>query len=184
MAVERATRPPLRPVLRWLLIAAGWLCFGLGVAGVVLPILPTTPFMLLAAACFARSSDRFYTWLIENPHFGPLIRQWRTTRSIPLRAKRSAQLLLLVTFATTITFAVSDNRVRIGLAVVGTLVFIHVSRLRVRDPSASPVFEQVLPRVAEDVDVADDADELVGPAVDDRDGADFVLDHRVDDGGQ
>lgn len=56
---------------RWCLMALGWLAFATGIVGIVLPLLPTTPFMLLAAALFARSSPRFHRWLLAHPWFGP-----------------------------------------------------------------------------------------------------------------
>lgn len=56
---------------RWCLMALGWLAFATGIVGIVLPLLPTTPFMLLAAALFARSSPRFHRWLLTHPWFGP-----------------------------------------------------------------------------------------------------------------
>ncbi|WP_326491616.1 YbaN family protein [Desulfolithobacter dissulfuricans] len=66
-------------------------CFtGPGVLGVVLPLLPTVPFVLLAAACFAKSSDRAHAWLCTNRIFGPMIRQWHISRSIPKKSKHLA----------------------------------------------------------------------------------------------
>ena len=83
-------KPPQAPrskLLRWMLRAAGLLCVGLGVVGVFVPILPTTPFLLLAAAAFVRSSPRLYHWLIHHKWFGSYIRSYREYRAITLRAK-------------------------------------------------------------------------------------------------
>ncbi len=69
--------------IRILLIIAGWLCVILGVIGIVLPLLPTTPFILLAAFCFARSSDKFHHWLVTHHYFGPIIQRWEENKAIP-----------------------------------------------------------------------------------------------------
>ncbi|PYY78687.1 DUF454 domain-containing protein [Pseudomonas sp. TKO26] len=74
-------------VLRYVLLAIGWLSVALGVIGIFLPVLPTTPFLLLAAASFARSSPRFYQWLVQHPHLGPWIRDYLDGNGIPLKGK-------------------------------------------------------------------------------------------------
>ncbi len=78
--------------LIWLLL--GLLSVGLGVIGVVLPLLPTVPFMLLATFCFARSSERLHAWLITHPTFGPGIRDWQEHGAISLKAKRMATVMV------------------------------------------------------------------------------------------
>ncbi len=75
------------PLLRYALLAIGWLSVALGVLGIFLPVLPTTPFLLLAAACFARSSPRFYRWLVEHPRLGPWIGDYLDGNGIPLKGK-------------------------------------------------------------------------------------------------
>jgi uncharacterized protein len=84
------------------LIVTGWLCVVLGVIGIVLPILPTTPFMLLAAACFAKSSPRFHGWLLNNKVFGSIIKNWQTERYIEKKTKIRALLLVAFTFMVSI----------------------------------------------------------------------------------
>jgi uncharacterized membrane protein YbaN (DUF454 family) len=76
----------------WLL--AGVLSLVLGIVGIVLPLLPTTPFVLLAAFCFSRGSLRCETWLLQHPSFGPMVQDWRSNRAIPLRAKQLATLMM------------------------------------------------------------------------------------------
>ncbi len=73
--------------LRIVLLALGWLFAGLGFAGAFLPVLPTTPFLILAVACFARSSPRLESWLLSHPRFGPSLLLWRERRAIPMRVK-------------------------------------------------------------------------------------------------
>ncbi len=104
---------PARPVVltgpaRWLLIGIGFACVGLGAVGAVLPLLPTTPFLLVAAACFARSSPRFYKWLLSRPGVGPTIREWRETRTIPGSAKLAAILSIVLVGGSSLVFFV-DN---------------------------------------------------------------------------
>jgi len=86
--------------IRWGYIAAGWGCLGLGALGVVLPVVPTTPFLLLAAWCFSRGSQRLHRWLLDHRHFGPLVRDWEDGRVIRRRAKvlATATLVPLVGF--------------------------------------------------------------------------------------
>lgn len=76
--------------MRFLWITLGLAALALGTAGLVLPLLPTTPFMLLAAACFAKSSPRLHDWLTRHRLFGPAIRDWRDYRAISPKAKRMA----------------------------------------------------------------------------------------------
>lgn len=89
-----------------MLIGAGFFFLGLAGLGVILPLLPTTPFVLVSAACFSRSSPRFYNWLITNRVFGPTIHEWRTHRSIPRRAKIMAATLITVVGGSSIHFVV------------------------------------------------------------------------------
>lgn len=73
-------------------LAAGLMFVGVGFVGIFLPVLPTTPFLILAAACFSRSSARLEGWLLRHPRFGPLLRDWRARGAIPRRAKICALL--------------------------------------------------------------------------------------------
>jgi uncharacterized membrane protein YbaN (DUF454 family) len=92
--------------LRWVLISCGWISIVGGVVGIFLPLVPTVPFLLLAVACFARSSERFHTWLVEHNHLGPLVRDYLKGAGIPLRAKRAAICMVWVSFpASTLLFA-------------------------------------------------------------------------------
>ncbi len=112
-----------------LLITTGTICVGLGIIGLVLPVVPTSPFLLLAAACYARSSKRFYNRLLANPIFGPPIRQWREDRSIPLRAKWLAIAMILVTFSVTVIFILEDTPARLIMSLIGLLVIVFLYRI-------------------------------------------------------
>jgi uncharacterized membrane protein YbaN (DUF454 family) len=113
-----------------LLIAAGTVSTGLGILGIFVPLLPTTPFLLLAAILYARSSDRFYHWLLYNRWFGSYIRNYLQKRSIPLRAKVFTLVLLWVVIGCSVAFAVESFVARLILALIAIGVSIHVLTLR------------------------------------------------------
>ena len=83
--------------MKYIYIATGSLFLALGVIGIFLPVLPTTPFLLLAAALFFKGSPRIYNWLLEHKYLGPYIRSFREERAIPLRAKIISVALLWIT---------------------------------------------------------------------------------------
>ena len=124
--------------VRLFFLALGTLFLALGIAGSFLPVLPTTPFMLLAAACYARASTRFYNWLLNNRLFGPTILEWRRYRSIPYRVKWMAILLMAITLSISIIFFVPWVQLQVGLAIFGILLGAYLynipSRDRPRDP--------------------------------------------------
>lgn len=126
---------PSRAV-RVALVLAGTGFVGLGILGAFLPVLPTTPFMLLAAACYARASTRFYNGLLNNRAFGPTIREWRRYRSIPYRTKWTAIGLMAVTLTASIVFAVKDPWLRAALAAFGLLLAVWMARIPSRDRPA------------------------------------------------
>ncbi|CAG9175399.1 YbaN family protein [Cupriavidus respiraculi] len=100
------TARPLPRSRRERVLRAVWAALGvffllLGFIGIFLPVLPTTPFVLLAAACFARGSERFHGWLMAHPRLGPLVHDWHVHRSIPLRAKCFAIATMWVSMGTT-----------------------------------------------------------------------------------
>ncbi|MDH5544260.1 MAG: YbaN family protein [Gammaproteobacteria bacterium] len=119
--------------LRILLLVAGTIFVGLGIIGIVVPGLPTTPFLLLAAACYARSSERFYWWLLENRWFGPSIRQWRETKSIPSKSKKTAIVLVILSFGVTIIFFAPYIWLKAVLLMMASISLFFISRLPVRD---------------------------------------------------
>ena len=82
-------------VFRLIWLGFGGLCVGLAIAGAALPLLPTTPFLLLAVFAFARSSRRLHDWLLDHRHFGPLIRNWRDHGGIDRRSKILAVAAML-----------------------------------------------------------------------------------------
>ena len=93
-------------MIRALWLMAGFVALALGAAGIFLPLLPTVPFMLLAALCFAKSSERLHQWLIEHPKFGPPNRDWQNRRAISKRAKIAATISILAAFGISVALGV------------------------------------------------------------------------------
>lgn len=102
----------------------------LGVIGAVLPVLPTTPFLLLALACFANSSPRFHQLLLNNRWFGSTLRQWEEDKSITRRSKVKAMVVITLTFAVSIVILDGRIQLQLGLMVLGSVLLIFMWRLK------------------------------------------------------
>jgi len=122
--------PAIQTWLRILLVIAGTLCVGLGIIGIFVPVLPTTPFLLLAAACYARSSRRFHSWLLNNKLFGSYIRNYLERKGITLRAKIITLSLLWITIGVSVAFAVEILALKLILVIIATGVSVHILSLR------------------------------------------------------
>lgn len=116
-----------RPV-RAAFLVLGTVFLGLGALGLVLPVLPTTPFVLLAAACYLRASERLHRWLVTSRTFGPTIVAWQEHGAIPPRAKKIAVALITLTFGFSILFVVEPALVRAGLATLGVVLSVWLLR--------------------------------------------------------
>jgi uncharacterized membrane protein YbaN (DUF454 family) len=113
--------------VRYLLLCIGWLSVVLGVIGIFLPILPTTPFLLLAAACFARSSPRFYHWLVENKRLGPWIGDYLQGHGMPVKAKVYAIGLMWVSISLS-CYLVPILWARVLMLISAVLVTVYILR--------------------------------------------------------
>lgn len=120
-------------LVRALLVALGFAFVALGILGAFLPVLPTTPFLLLAAACFARASARFYNLLLNSRTFGPLIVEWRRHRSIPWRTKLWAIGLMATTLTVSVVFFVRELWLQVALAGLGVLLAAWMYAIPSRD---------------------------------------------------
>lgn len=114
---------------RWVYLTLGSMSLALGFLGIMLPLLPTTPLVLLAAFCFARGSERAHRWLLQNRIFGPIVRDWEQHRCVPVRAKWTGIALVVAAFA--ISFVSLPNCIYgySTLAVVGSIVVIFIATL-------------------------------------------------------
>ncbi|CAG0958075.1 Inner membrane protein YbaN [Burkholderiales bacterium] len=127
--------PSLHPsaTVRWLLVVAGVVATLLGILGAFLPVLPTTPFLLVAAACFARASPRLDRMLTQSRTFGPTIVEWRRHRSIPWRTKLTAIALMSATLAVSVAFFVRPAWLQALLAAFGVALAVWLWRIPSRD---------------------------------------------------
>jgi len=120
--------------MRVLLIAGGTLCVALGVVGIFLPLMPTTVFLLLAAACYARSSDRFYQRLVNHRVLGVYVRAGREGRGMPRRAKVVTLVLLWASIGSTVVWTAHAWWLRLLLLAIAVGVTVHVAKLPVFRP--------------------------------------------------
>ncbi len=117
---------PAEGLRRQALLVAGSISLGLGVIGVFVPLLPTTPFLLLAAACYVRSSPRVYRWLMANRVLGTYIRSYRSGAGIPRRVKVASVCFLWLTIGYSAAFVVHSALVRVILVLIAIGVTAHV----------------------------------------------------------
>jgi uncharacterized membrane protein YbaN (DUF454 family) len=130
--------------MRLLFVVGGLIFVGLGVLGAFLPVLPTTPFLLLALFCFARSSPRLQTWLLHSPFFGPYLRDWQRHRGVRRRVKIVAvtmvvAVVVLTLWLTDLSWLARGGLIAaaaLGLTVIFSLKTIAEDALREETPDA------------------------------------------------
>ena len=130
-----ATHPQLHgsPIVRGFFLVAGVLAFALGIVGIFLPLLPTTPLIIVAAACFARAYRPFHEWLLAHRVFGPMLHEWYSHRSLPYRTKLLAIVMMLIGFGGSIIFFVRPAWAQLLAAVCARLLAIWLYRIPSRD---------------------------------------------------
>ena len=118
-----------------LFIILGFICVALGVLGIFLPVLPTTPFLLLAAWLFAKSSDKLYNKLLENKYVGNYIKNFREHRSIPMLTKIFAISMIWISIGISVVFAVKILWVKIVLISIATIVTAYILSFKTKRQS-------------------------------------------------
>ena len=124
----------LSPPLRWMLQVCGACAVALGVLGIFLPVLPTVPFLLLALACFARSSERAHAWLVEHARLGPLVRPYLAGEGLRPAAKAKAIALLWASIGFSVLLWVEPAWLELLLLTVAGGVTLYLLRLPTADP--------------------------------------------------
>lgn len=124
----------MKKLIRILLISGGTLSVSLGILGIFLPLLPTTPFLLLAAICYARSSEKFYHWLMTNRWCGNYIRNYREGNGLPLKQKVLTIVLLWLTIGHTVLLVITAWPVRLLLFSIAIAVTFHLIRIKTLKP--------------------------------------------------
>ena len=120
----------MNPLKLIIFIISGSLFVVLGVVGIFIPLLPTTPFLLLAAACYIRSSERLYTWLMHNKWFGDYIRSYREGQGIPKKIKIAVLLFLWLTIGYSVLFVLPHWILKTLLICIAVGVSIHIISLK------------------------------------------------------
>ncbi|MDY0205168.1 MAG: YbaN family protein [Pseudomonas sp.] len=129
--LEPQQRQARSRIVRYLLFTCGCISVALGVMGIFLPVLPTTPFLLLAAACFARSSKRFYLWLVMHPTLGPWVRDYLDGQGLPLKGKVWALALMWISISFSM-WIVPLFWVRIFMLISAISVSIYILKQKTR----------------------------------------------------
>lgn len=114
------------PLAKLMWVSLGSVFVGLGAIGVIVPGLPTTPFLILAAACYIRSSQRLYDWLISNKRFGPYLKDYREGKGIPRKAKRLAVVMIVVFVSFSVVFGIEDLTLKIVVGLLGLIGLLYV----------------------------------------------------------
>ena len=120
-------------IRKGLLVTAGTLFLILGVVGIFIPLLPTTPFLLLAAACYIRGSKKFYDWLIKNRWLGEYIKNYQDGKGVPFKVKIITITFLWLTIITSIILFVSNIIIQIFLIIIAIGVTIHIIKIKTID---------------------------------------------------
>ncbi|WP_339134772.1 MAG: YbaN family protein [Candidatus Electrothrix sp. GW3-4] len=114
-----------------LLIILGWFFVLLGIIGILLPVLPTTPFLLLASALFSKSSPRFHRMLLNNAWFGPIIQQWEANKTLSRKIKYRASFLIISIFS--ISIVCLEKKLHLQLLLIGIAFALLFFLWRIRE---------------------------------------------------
>jgi len=122
----------VKNIKRYFLICIAFICILLGLIGIALPLLPTTPFFILALACFARSSKRFHQKLLSSPYIGPLLADWESDKRIDKQRKKQIMLIVVCSFAVSIWLLQTQLHLQLLLIVIMFILLFFIKRIAER----------------------------------------------------
>ncbi len=118
-------------IQKHLFVMLGWFFTLLGFLGVILPILPTTPFLIVALVCFSKSSPRFHQMLLNNRWFGPALKQWEDQKTLSRKTKYKASFLIIIAFS--ISIAIFNHNIQLQLSLVGLAIVLLFFIWRIKE---------------------------------------------------
>ena len=124
--MKKEIKQSTNPVIKYTLASLGLISLGLGILGIFLPLLPTTPFLLLSAALFMKSSRRLYNWLMNHKYLGKHLQNYLLHKTISKKSKISALSLLWIAILATIIIIIDKLIIKILLLVIAIAVTIHI----------------------------------------------------------
>jgi uncharacterized membrane protein YbaN (DUF454 family) len=113
-----------------LLVIFGWFFIVLGVIGAILPLVPTTPFLIVALALFSKSSPRFHQMLLNNVWFGPTLKQWEDKKTLSRKTKYKAFFLIIITFSMSVAFFNNKPQLQLVLVSIAIILLIFISQIK------------------------------------------------------
>jgi len=116
-------------MVRYLLFVIGVISLVIGFIGIFVPLLPTTPFVLLSAALFAKSSKRCHGWLLCNKHTGPIISNWEANKSMPKKAKILALTMITISIGSSVLFVLKNTHLKATLLIMGLVMVFFILRI-------------------------------------------------------
>lgn len=130
--LKSAIHPKRRSrIVRWLLVGVGALSLLVGLIGIVLPLLPTVPFLLVTAACWSRASPRWHRWLLSRPRLGPAISRWERERTVSRRTRRMALGLVILSMGATVWWVREHAWLPWAMTVLAAVLLLVIARLPV-----------------------------------------------------
>lgn len=137
-STDKADTPPtgISPLKKWLLIGVGALALLLGIIGALLPVMPTVPFLLVAAACWSKGSPRLHAWLLGLRYFGPMIQRWERDRALPPRIK--ALIVAVIAASIVIPIWITRDHAWLTWTLLGAAAIAIIVVLRIPGAPSSP----------------------------------------------